>query len=90
MNKYLEVLKVVAEILEQKNKGYGKSYDKTRDEYGIVSFHVQLSHKFNRLKELSNNADNGVSDIKAVEDSIRDIIGYCALELIYMDNVQGY
>ena len=85
MNKYLSILQPIAELLQKKNTDYGDSYKKLRDEYGAVAFHVRISDKLSRIKQL-DSADAQVKE-ESRRDTLNDIIGYCALEIAYMDNL---
>lgn len=79
--KFTEILEPVAELLEQKNHDYGRSYDQLREEYGETSFLIRLDDKINRLKTLVKHPAKVTTE--AIEDTIRDIIGYCTLELCF-------
>ena len=83
-NKFSNVLLPVADLLEQKNHDYGRSYDVLREEYGEVSFLIRLGDKVNRLKTLVKHPAKVKAE--AVEDTILDIIGYCTLELCFRQN----
>lgn len=83
-NEFSNVLLPVADLLEQKNHDYGRSYDVLRKEYGEVSFLIRLGDKVNRLKTLVNHPAKVKAE--AVEDTIKDIIGYCTLELCFRQN----
>ena len=73
----------VIDMLVKKNKDYDNSYDKLRDEYGTIAFHVRLSDKIHRLKQVDKAGDSvGETSI----DTIKDIIGYCLLDLRYREN----
>ncbi len=74
------VLKVV-DLLIQKNADYGNSYFKLRDDFGKISFVVRLVDKTERLKNLAKKEPHFPSESE--EDTIKDIIGYCLLELYY-------
>jgi len=78
---FLVELQPIAALLVKKNKDYGNSYAKLRDGYGTVAFHIRLADKLSRLKQVDGNGTL-VLDESAI-DTIRDIIGYCALELVY-------
>ena len=80
-NEFYSVLVLVAELLEQKNHDYGRSYDKLREEFGDISFLIRLGDKINRLNTLVKHPAKITTE--AVEDTIKDIIGYCTLELCY-------
>jgi len=78
---FLEVFRPIAAILAKKNADYGNSYHRLRDEYGSTAFHIRLADKFNRLRQVDTQAAL-VADESAI-DTIKDIVGYCALELLY-------
>ena len=70
----------VVDLLARKNHDYGGSYVKLRDEFGPDSFLIRLGDKYNRLLALrGKQALIGES----TDDTIRDIVGYCLLELAY-------
>lgn len=75
----------VENLLVIKNKKYGNSFDKTRDKYGAIAFALRLEDKFNRIFSLIKENDNGTDD-ESIEDTIKDIIGYCILELSYRNS----
>ncbi len=75
------ILLPIAELLKEKNHDYGNSYDRLRDEYGLVAFLVRVADKLSRLKSI-NEKGAKVKD-ETTEDTIKDIIGYCTLELNY-------
>lgn len=75
-----EVIGEVVKLLIKKSSDYGDSYFKTREEFGEISFLIRLSDKIERLKTLTKN--NAMVD-ESKEDTIKDIIGYCLLELYY-------
>jgi len=83
-NEFSNVLLPVADLLEQKNHDYGRSYDELREEFGEVSFLVRIGDKFNRLKTLVKHPAEVKTE--SVEDTIKDIIGYCTLELCFRQN----
>jgi len=75
-----EIAQSVLKILERKRKDYGGSYEKLRDEFGTVAFYIRLRDKMTRLQQVDANGDT-VGE--APTDTIKDIIGYCLLELQY-------
>jgi hypothetical protein len=83
MNKYNDILDPIAELLLKKNTDYGNSYNILREEFGKTAFIIRISDKLNRLKSLQRNTAL-VTD-ESEDDTIRDIIGYCALELMYRE-----
>lgn len=83
-SRYNLILDPIAELLEKKNIDYGNSYDKLRGEYGPMGFYIRIADKLSRIKQL-DIAETQVKD-ESVEDTIRDIIGYATLELLYRQN----
>jgi hypothetical protein len=76
----------VVQLLMRKNNDYGSSYFELRDEYGYVAFLVRLADKFARLKHLAENKP--AFEDESVEDTLKDIVGYCLLELYYQNFVK--
>ena len=75
------VVNEIVSLLEKKNNDYGNSATQTYEEYGDVAFFIRISDKINRLKSLTiNNKTQEVKD-ESIEDTIKDIIGYCLLYL---------
>ena len=74
----------IEELLVIKNRKYGNSFDKTRDKYGPLAFVLRLEDKFNRVFSLIKNDDVGTFD-ESIEYTIKDIIGYCVLEILYRE-----
>lgn len=73
----------IADMLVKKNNSYGNSYFKTREEFGKIVFLIRLTDKLNRLKMLVETSKDEY--FESYEDTIKDIIGYCLLELIHND-----
>lgn len=75
------VVNEIVSLLEKKNNDYGNSATQTYEEYGDVAFFIRISDKINRLKSLTiNNKTQEVKD-ESIDDTVRDIIGYCLLYL---------
>lgn len=72
----------IKEMLTRKMQSYKNSYFETRKEYGSLVFLIRLIDKVNRLKAL---IDEDMQEFfkESYEDTIKDIIGYCLLELIF-------
>jgi len=77
----------VADTVSQKNHDYGNSYFRLRNEWGVQSFGVRLGDKYYRLANLLQGHEPQINE--SVEDTIRDIIGYCLLELAYRELDDG-
>jgi len=81
-----DIVKDVVSLLIRKNKDYGNSYFTLREEFGTVAFIIRLVDKTERLKCLSKSEPQ-VKEEKE-EDTIKDIVGYCLLELYYRKTKQ--
>ena len=83
MSKFLAVLMPIVELLNRKNSDYGNSYYDLRDKYGDVAFRVRVADKLGRLDTLCQKPAQ-VNDESRL-DTIRDMLGYCILELVYLE-----
>ncbi len=70
----------LVDTLMRKNTDYGDSYRRLRDEFGPDSFLIRLGDKYHRLIALRGR-EALVSE--TTDDTIRDIAGYCLLEMAY-------
>jgi hypothetical protein len=77
---FAEIAGQIVDLLEKKTTDYGNSYDRLRTEFGAVSFYIRLFDKLYRLQQVDQHGDH-VGE--AATDTIRDIVGYCLLELRY-------
>ena len=78
------IKKIQAEIgrtLEGKNSDYGGSFEETRRKFGMVATIIRLTDKLNRLSTLTQLAPRIANE--SIEDTLKDLIGYCLLELEY-------
>lgn len=75
-----EIVYPIQELLIKKNSDYGDSYFELRKEFGKVAFLIRLTDKITRLKTLTKQQ---AQVEESEEDTIKDIIGYCLLELYY-------
>ncbi len=73
----------MADMVSRKNSDYGNSYFRLRREWGPMSFGARLGDKYYRLTNLLRGHKAQVNE--SVEDTIKDIIGYCLLELAYRE-----
>lgn len=72
----------VVDLQTQKNKEYGNSFEESLDEFGRIAGVVQVSHKFNRLKQIAN--DETVK-FETERDTAIDIIGYMVMYVAWLD-----
>lgn len=84
MNPFECVLNSIAELLHKKNTDYGSSYWELRDKYGSVCFYSRIAEKLARIEQIDKNGH--LVDESAI-DTLKDIIGYCTLELIYRERL---
>lgn len=75
-----KICEEILSMLEEKQKSYSNSYEQTRQEFGNIVFLIRLTDKVNRLKSLVKNQQEGYFS-ESYQDTIKDIIGYCLLEL---------
>lgn len=75
-----EIAGGIVEMLLKKNTDYGDSYRRLRDEFGPDSFLIRIGDKYHRLMALRGK-EALVSE--TTDDTIRDIVGYCFLEMVY-------
>ena len=69
-------------LLELKNDKYGDSFYKSLDKHGNSAFLVRAEDKMARMENLFKMNDNGTDD-ESLEDTVRDLAGYCVLYLTY-------
>lgn len=84
LSSYYEIWYDIINLLDLKNKAYNNSYDQTRRQFGRLAFLIRLYDKVSRLQFLINNSDFEDKLKESYEDTIKDIIGYCFLELNYL------
>lgn len=77
-----ETISEIKELLTQKMQSYKNSYFETRREFGNLVFFIRIIDKINRLKALIDQNTTHFFE-ETYQDTIKDIIGYCLLELIF-------
>jgi hypothetical protein len=70
-------------LLLKKNKDYDNSFSRQYADYGILSGLIRLDDKMNRLKNLIKK-ENKAEVNESIEDTVRDLMGYCCLILVEM------
>ena len=85
-NEYMGPAAEIAALVKKKNEDYGGSYYKLRDTYGPTSFLIRLADKTGRLDELLSGKGKKPVSGETIEDTIKDVMGYCLLELQYRKN----
>lgn len=77
----------ISNTLACKNHDYGDSFHSIYTEFGDLSTCIRLMDKINRLKTLINK-EAKVKD-ESIEDTYRDIAGYCILTLVSKQLLQN-
>lgn len=73
----------VAELVGRKNTDYGSAFDKLMNEHSDY-FVIRLKEKIMRFEQVSKHGAK-VQD-EAIQDTVKDIIGYCLLFLNYQES----
>lgn len=82
----VHVCNELAETLIRKNRDYGDSYKKLKDEYGDLALIIRQSDKLERLKTLQQNS-NLVNE--STTDTKKDGAGYYVLDLAWERMAKG-
>lgn len=79
-DKHLDLCNQLHLIYLQKNAAYGDSFHKLYEDLGIISAVTQITHKYNRLKNLAKDMNNKI-DIgdESIMDTLLDMANYCIL-----------
>ena len=75
-----EICNLLNETYEKKNKDYGNSFAKLRNEYPN-SILIRAFDKYSRLKTLMESNEQQVED-ESIEDTLLDLANYCIMELV--------
>lgn len=78
-----EITRKLNEIYTRKNKDYGNSFEKSCEEFGLVSPAIRMTDKLNRFKQLINNKPE-VDE--SIQDTLLDLANYAILTYKYIIN----
>lgn len=81
LEEHQKILDYIHKLYETKNNDYGDSVHETYKRYGLTSFLVRIEDKLNRVRTLSQNGQQMVSDEK-IEDSLLDLANYAIIAVI--------
>lgn len=81
---FKEITDLMVETYERKNHDYGNSFDKSVDEFGLVSPAIRLTDKLNRFKTLIHTGST-VKD-ESICDTLLDLANYSILTYLYINN----
>jgi hypothetical protein len=93
-DRHLDLCNRLHLIYLQKNAAYGDSFHKLYEDLGIISAVTQISHKYNRLKNLAKDKYNNI-DVgdESIIDTLLDMANYCVLTALEIqrekDNGKG-
>ena len=75
-----EICDGIHELYLQKNAAYGDSFHKLYEDLGIISAVTQITHKYNRLKNLAKDKNNDIAtNDESIIDTLLDMANYCIL-----------
>lgn len=78
-----EITNKLNEIYTRKNKDYGNSFEKSCEEFGLVSPAIRMTDKLNRFKQLINSKPE-VDE--SVQDTLLDLANYAILTYMYIEH----
>lgn len=81
---FKEITDLMVETYEKKNHDYGNSFEKSVDEFGLVSPAIRLTDKLNRFKTLIKT-ESKVKD-ESISDTLLDLANYSILTYLYIKN----
>lgn len=78
--RHQEICDDIHETWLQKNTAYGDSFHQLYADLGIISAVTQITHKYNRLKNLAKekSADLLAGD-ESIQDTLIDMANYCIM-----------
>lgn len=84
---------ILADLLKKKNADYGDSFSEAPyllpKLTAASSAYVRLSDKFHRLRTLLNLEEKDRKTDESLEDTLRDVAGYCVLLLANVAAEEG-
>lgn len=81
-----EICDGIHELYLQKNAAYGDSFHKLYDDLGIISAVTQITHKYNRLKNLAVDKNNDIAtNDESMIDTLLDMANYCILTVMEIE-----
>jgi hypothetical protein len=72
----LDIHEIVS-LVAEKHHDYGDSFERMYEKFGMLSVIIRLNDKIGRLEQF----ENIVIDDESIEDTLKDIIGYCLLAI---------
>lgn len=88
---YDKIVRELRDTYIAKNADYGNSFEKSIDEFGVISAIVRMSDKMERLKSLTVN--NALDEKPMVDESIldttKDLANYAIMLAMYLEKEVG-
>lgn len=81
---FLEIANKMHNIYERKNADYGDAFDKSIDEFGLISPAIRLNDKLNRFKTLITQSR--CVDDESIQDTLMDMASYAIMTVMYLNN----
>lgn len=78
-----DICNALTNLYDRKNHDYGDSFSKSFAEYGMAMPCIRLEDKLNRLKALTRNSKQMVTD-ERIEDTLMDLANYAIMTLVEM------
>ena len=79
---FTKLTREMAQTYEAKNADYGNSFDKSLDEFGLVTSLVHMTEKLNRAKQLSRK-EARVDE--SMRDTLMDLANYAVMTVRWLD-----
>ena len=76
------ILSIMSSLYHNKNHDYGNSFEKSCNEFGLISPIIRMSDKLNRLKTLSKTSP--VIGDEKIEDTLLDLANYAVMTLVWL------
>ena len=83
VERFKEITQEMVSTYIAKNHDYGNSFDKSCDEFGIISAVVRMNDKMNRLKEIAKGKELKVDE--SAYDTLKDLANYCILSIMWLE-----
>lgn len=85
--RHQEICDDIHSLYIRKNAAYGDSFHKLYEDLGIISAVTQITHKYNRLKNLAKEMQAGhlVKTDESIQDTLLDMANYCILTALEIE-----
>lgn len=82
--RHQQLCRELSRLYERKNQGYGDSFHKTFQEYGLVMPCIRLEDKLSRLKSLALGGARQVRD-ESIRDTLMDLANYALMTVMELE-----